>query len=184
MDELRVAEHRRRQPRPLHLLERHRLRLGRLGLEPPGGHLEPPEVARLGVHLGEHLVERPQQPARVVGQQHLVVRRERRPADQLAGQQAPRAEVVAAVPARPRARDRPGEPLELAGRQLAVGEHEHVGVPGQLRDVGHDVVVDQAVGVVEREQAGPPWAGRAAWSPGGATGGGAAAARGAGRRAR
>ena len=62
---------------------------------------------------------------------------------------------MAAVRAHPRS-GRGRQPIELAGLQRPVGQHEHVGVPGQLGDVRHDVVVDQPVRVVHREQAGPP----------------------------
>ncbi len=153
--ELGVAERGGRQPGPLDLLERHRLGLRRLGLEAPGGQLQPPEVGRSRVHPREDLVQRPEQPARVVGQQHLVVRRERLPPDQLAGEDAPRAEVVGAVPAHPGPRDVRREPVELPRPEGAVEADEHVGVPRQLGDVRHHGVVDEPVGVVPREEAGP-----------------------------
>ena len=51
--------------------------------------------------------------------------------------------------------DDPVEPGELAGLEHPVGDVEDVRVPGELGEVVDDVVVDQPVGVVAREQAGP-----------------------------
>ena len=62
---------------------------------------------------------------------------------------------MGAVRAHPRAAGG-RQPLELAVLQGPVGADVHVRVPGQLLDVRHDRVVDQAVRVVRREQAGPP----------------------------
>ena len=81
-------------------------------------------------------------------------RSSRVPADEVPGQQRPRAEVVRRV------RDAPGTPgdavelVELAAVEHPVGQVEDVGVPGQLAQVVDDVVVDHPVAVVGREQAG------------------------------
>ena len=70
------------------------------------GGLQAPPVAGAGVHLREDVVERSQQVAGVVGQDHLVVAVEAVPADEVAGQQRERAEVVGAVRDAPRVRRR------------------------------------------------------------------------------
>ena len=87
-----------------------------------------------------------------------------------------------AVRAHPGAGSDARQAVQLSGLQRAVEAHEHLGVPGQLGDVGERRVVDQPVGVVRREQAGPPRRCRNAGSRRAAYAGGAGAARGAGRR--
>ena len=136
-------------------LERHRRVLAHVVLvELHRRRLQAPPVAGTSVHLGEHLVERPNQEAAVVDQHDFVVLLEPMPADEVTREQRPRAEVVSRV------RHRPGTPgdalelVELAAVEHPVGEVEDVRVPGQLAHVVDDVVIDHTVAVVGREQAG------------------------------
>ena len=103
----------------------------------------------------KHVVEGAQQVAGVVGQDHLVVAVEPLPAHEVARQQREGPEVVGAVRDAPRPGHDAVEPVQLAGLEHPVGDVEDVGVPGELGEVVHDVVVDEPVGVVAGEQAGP-----------------------------
>ena len=95
--------------------------------------LQAPPVAVPSSHLREDLVEGPEQVAAVVDEHQLVVLLDGLPADQVAGQQRVRAEVVAAVRNATGTLGERRELGQLVGWEVAVEQVVDVGEPAQLR---------------------------------------------------
>ena len=166
-------EHRPRDPVPLDLVQRQRLRLTGLGLEQPRGHLQRPEVAG----PAGPSARRPRRAAGAASSCRWRAAPRRTPsrASQPTSSRASRLhEPKSCAPCR-RAHDprtSPSSRSSCPGCMLAVGEDVDVGEPGQLADVVDDVVVDQAVGVVRARTGRPGAAGRRARAAAAALGSG------------
>ena len=138
---------------------RHRDRLGERVGRCVGGRgqalrrLHAPPGAVASIHLAEDLGEPAQQVAAVVDQEQLVVLPDDVPGDQLARQHGVGTEVVGGVANGPGALGDALELVQLAVLQMAVAEVVDVGEASQLADVLDDVVVDDPVHVVAREEA-------------------------------